>query len=252
MSKLLAAHQPNFLPYLGFFEKLRRSDLFVIRDEVLFIERDFHHRNRIRVNGEDNENDPQFSWIGVPVTKKRDYLRWIQIKMDAMKGKRHWKEEMAHQLRVSYGHTPYFDKHFDGLIDIVNNSSDSLVELNIDLTKYIARAFGINTPLIMASSLGLRPGNYTHKDPTPSEDIVAICEAVGANKYLSGNGATSYMKMEPFEKAGIEVMFQDFTHPVYAQSFKGFLPNMSAIDALFCVGEFPYSKHQNGITSRVA
>ena len=67
MEKIVSAHQPNFLPYLGFFDKMDKSDVFVIRDEVQFAERDYHHRNRIRINGPRN-NEPQCKWIRVPVT----------------------------------------------------------------------------------------------------------------------------------------------------------------------------------------
>jgi hypothetical protein len=89
----------------------------------------------------------------------------------------------------------------------------------------------------MASSLGLKPEHYEKSNA--SEDLVAICKALGADVYLSGSGGRGYLDLEPFKREGIEVRFQDYQHPVYEQAFPGFLPNMSAIDALFCLGGMP-------------
>src|SRR3989338_6913974 len=69
MGSVMAAHQPNFLPYLGFFDKMMSSDIFVIRDEVQFVERDFHHRNRIKIEGTDGTGAPRSKWLTVPVYK---------------------------------------------------------------------------------------------------------------------------------------------------------------------------------------
>ncbi len=244
MSKrVVAAHQPNFLPYLGFFDKMKSADVFVIRDEVLFAKRDFHHRNRIRINGNDNENNPQSSWVGFPVEEHGDYLLYIKIK-DANRGKRHWKQQLAHELKASYQGAPYFEKHFQNVVDMVNQSNGSLVDLNMALIGYLSKELGTESSVVMASKLGLKPEHYEKSNP--SDDLVAICREVGADVYLSGAGGKGYLEMEKFSKAGIEVQFQEYKHPVYAQHFAGFLPYMSAIDALFCLGRLPDGQGDDG------
>ena len=82
MSKplVVAAHQPNFMPYLGFFDKMNQCDIFVIRDECLYVKDDYHRRNRIRINGQNNETNPQFAWLSVPAIDSHDYIKHIQIK----------------------------------------------------------------------------------------------------------------------------------------------------------------------------
>lgn len=239
MSKItVAAHQPNFMPYLGFFDKLRKSDIFVIRDEVMFTKRDYHHRNRIRINGNDNLNKPQFHWIGVPVKDEKKYLQHIQINQDAKRGTRHWKKELEHELTTNYGTANYYDEHFTNLMEIVNNSGNSLTEMNMQIINYIASSFKINTNIIMASELGLRSDN-NDADSDPSQDLVDICKAVGGDVYLSGDGGKNYLDLTPFKKAGIDVKFQEYTHPIYEQNYDGFLENLSAIDALFCINAYP-------------
>lgn len=244
MSKIIAAHQPNFFPYLGFFDKLQKSDIFVIRDEVQFCKRDFHHRNKIRINGNDNENNPQSDWIGVPVIEKEDYLANISIK-DGMRGKRHWKKELQHSLRTSYQNTEFFDKYFPELSDLIENTPGSvpLVKFNMDVINYLNNAFGINKEMVMASSLGLKPREF-ERTFTASLDLAQICEALGGDVYLSGDGGRNYLDLEPFQSRRIEVAFQDYTHPVYEQAFPGFAPYMSAVDALFCLGSLPNHTHE--------
>ena len=235
--KIMAAHQPNFLPYLGFFDKLRRSDIFLIRDEVLYVKHDFHHRNKIRINSDNNYQNPKSKYIGVPVTDPHDYIKYVSIKDNGMRKNKPWKEEILHEIQVSYQHMPHFKKYFPQLKEIISASNGNLLSLNMNLISFISQNLGINTKIILASELGLKPEHYEKSDP--SEDLVKLCKAVGANVYLSGDGAREYLKLEPFQKEGIRVQFQNYKHPTYTQAFPGFVPFMSAIDALFCNGGIP-------------
>ena len=233
----VALHQPNFLPYLGFFDKLKKADLFVIRDEVLFVEKDYHQRNKIRINGNDNLNNPQSKWIKVPVVEEYDYIKCIKIKRDVVRQSLPWNARLIHEISASYNGAPYFNQYFPELKKIVDNSDEKLLSLNIKLIRFLMHSFDIKTKVIMASDLGLKGEHYQKSDA--SEDIVEICKAVGADVYLSGQGGANYLNLEPFKKEGIGVEFQKYDHPVYRQRFPGFVPFMSAIDALFCVGGVP-------------
>jgi hypothetical protein len=235
MSKVLSAHQPNFMPYLGFFDKMKQSDVFVIRDEVLFVKDDYHRRNKIRINGNDNVNNPQSKWLGVPVKDPHDYLKYAEISETGQK--KTWQQQLVHEVQTNYGRAAFFPQYFSQLRQIVESSGNGLVEFNMKVIEFLSRAFGITTPIVMASSLGLKPEHYEKSNA--SEDLVAICKALGADVYLSGSGGRGYLDLEPFKREGIEVRFQDYQHPVYEQAFPGFLPNMSAIDALFCLGGMP-------------
>src|SRR3989344_1596392 len=108
MSNVLSAHQPNFIPYLGFFDKMLSSDIFVIRDEVLYIEKEFHNRNRIRINGNDNKNNPQSKWISVPVIDPKGLIKHALIKKDAKIKDKLWNEALIKDIEVYYSKTPYF------------------------------------------------------------------------------------------------------------------------------------------------
>lgn len=239
MSKIVSAHQPNFLPYLGFFEKMKKSDIFVIRDECLFSKNTdaFHHRNKIRINSHDNINDAKWDWIGVPVNDPHDYIMHVPIKTESRVKNQPWAKHLLNQIHSQYCNSEYFSKFFHGFEKIFMNGHNKLSELNKELILFIRDAFGIKTDIIVASELGLKTAHYEKSDP--NKDLADICRALNADRYLSGDGGKKYLDLGIFEKSGILVEFQNYSHPIYRQNYPGFLPNMSSIDALFCIGRLP-------------
>lgn len=234
--KIVSAHQPNFLPYLGFFDKMKKSDIFVIRDEVQFVKKEFHNRNRIRINGNDKDN-PQSKWVSVPVYETNGLIKDINIKKDFNHKNKNWNELILHDIKVNYNKAPFFENFFCELEKIFDNSEDSLNLLNMKIIKFLAKVFEIKTKIIIASELNLKQLKNEKSDP--SQDLADICKALNCNIYLSGIGGKDYLNKNPFIKEGIKVEFQEYNHPTYKQVFNGFLPNMGAIDALFCCGKMP-------------
>lgn len=241
-SLVVAAHQPNFMPYLGFFDKMNQCDIFVIRDECLYVKDDYHRRNRIRINGQNNETNPQFAWLSVPAIDSHDYIKHIQIKDGPVLKGRTWKQNLIHEISAQYQTAPHFQEYFPELQRIIESSNNSLIDFNMQIIRFLSKVFGIEKQIVFASELGLKPSHYSESDGDASEDLVAICKKLGANVYLSGSGGRGYLNLSPFEREGIEVRYQDYSHPAYKQSFAGFIPNMAAIDALFCVGKMPESE----------
>jgi hypothetical protein len=234
--KIISAHQPNFIPYLGFFDKMSKSDIFVIRDEVLYMKKEFHNRNKIRILS----NKPQSKWISVPTDNPHNYILHTKIKNDCRIKNRPWHKFLLNEIKSNYANSPYFKDFFPKFEDILNNEDESLLKLNMKIINFLKDKFNINTKIILASELNLKPQNYQKSDA--STDLAKICEALNASTYLSGPGAKTYLSLNPFKQKNINVEFQEFTHPVYNQSGAPFLPNMAAIDALFHTGIFPILK----------
>src|SRR3989338_707273 len=234
---IAALHQPNFLPYLGFFDKMKKADLFLIRDEVLFVRKEYHQRNKIRINSNDNLNHPQSKWLKVPVFEQEDYIMNIGIDNRFLAGGKPWRENMLHEVKASYHGSIYFSEYFQGFSDIISGVDAGLLSLNMKLIDFLRTKFDIDTKIVLASKLGLKDAHYQKTDA--SLDIIDICKEVGAKTYLSGIGGKDYLDLKRFEEEGIKVDFQEYVHPTYKQRYPGFVSYMCALDALFNVGRFP-------------
>jgi hypothetical protein len=222
---IITIHQPNYLPYLGFFDKMEKADIFVIYDDAQFEKGEFQHRNRIRIyHG--------WKWLTVPVEKKRLPINEIRIKneVSTWKGVK-WANAHFKDISDNYKDTTYYSVYEEEIKRIYERGYDMLVDLNMELINFFRKAFAIDVEILFSSDLG-----FTSKS---SQRLVEIVEAFGGDVYLSGPKGRDYLDVSLFEKKGIKVEFQDFKHPVYKQRYEGFIPNMSAIDALFNVGEMP-------------
>ena len=235
---VISAHQPNFIPWLGFFDKMKKSNIFVIRDDVLFSSSSdsFQHRNKIRINGNKNLENPQWKWLTLPIEKKGDLIKNILIRRNTVKRKDEaWNVELLSSIEKNYRNSKFFNEYFPVFERIFDNSDETLLSLNMKIINFLKNVFGIDTKIVFASSLGLKYGEGENKNA--SEDLAKICEALGGKIYLSGSGGKDYLNLEPFRKRGIKLIFQEYVHPVYKQNYPGFLPNLSSIDVLFCAGK---------------
>jgi hypothetical protein len=212
--------QPSYLPWLGFFEQMQRSDQFVLYDDVQFTRRDWRNRNRIRVlEGS--------VWLTVPVIQKNKYEQsLLETKIDNSTS---WKRKHLETIRCHYSKTPFFDLHFPWCEKIFNREWDFLLDLSLETIQYLKGALKINTPLLRSSELG-QSGNKT-------ERLISICKQIGATQYLSGESAKNYISEKDFFDQGIELEYQEYQHPEYPQRYEGFVPFLSTIDLLFNCGD---------------
>lgn len=214
---IVAIHQPHYLPWLGYMDKLDRADAFVILDTVQFVRREYQNRNRIRTADGS-------TWLTVPV--KGSYQAQLQdITIDNEKD---WGRKHLQTLKLNYSRAPYFIEHLPFFIDTYAKRWEKLLPLCLHILDYLKEAFGITTPLHLASDLSARE--------EPTARLIDLCRALGADTYLSGGGGKNYMDLEMFQEAQIAVEFQDFNHPVYPQCFEPFEPAMASIDMLFNCG----------------
>jgi len=215
---IVAIHQPQYLPWLGYFDKIEKTDIFVILDNVQYKKNEWQNRNRIKTaNG--------WQWLTVPVQYKFPE-RIDQVKIN---NRIDWKRKHLNAIVINYGRSLYFNKYRSFFEGVYSQEWEYLVDINVCLINFLIKALGINTETLMASKLRLR------EDPT--DRLIDICKEVGANTYLAGKDGRNYMDIEKFEKENIKVIFQDFQHPIYNQLFGEFESYMSVIDILFNYGE---------------
>ena len=221
---IVSIAQPAYLPWLGYLDRIRRSDLHVVLDTVPMDHASrtkFANRNRVRTAD-------GWCWLTVPVLTKGEArhtpLRELEIVDDAP-----WAAKHLRTLEACYARAPFFATHEPFLRETYAAHWRRLEPLCRHLTDWLLAAFAVRTPLVAASTLGV--------GASKDELILGICREVGATTYVSGPFGRDYLREELFEQAGIEVVYDAFVHPVYQQVFPGFEPAMSAIDMLFNLGE---------------
>lgn len=212
----LTIHQPEHLVWLGLIKKIADADRFVVLDSVQFRKNYFQNRNKIRTKDD-------WMWLTVPVKKQAlaTLIKDIEISYDQQ-----WQDKYLKSLQVQYGMTPYFSTYYPAIESIIRKNHVYLADLNIELLQYILDAFGVSTPMIRSSTLGITAVGG-------SSVCLEISQKQGAQVYLAGPSGKEYLQLEDFEKEGIVVEFHAFEHPTYEQVHDGFIPYMASIDALF-------------------
>lgn len=212
--------QLSYLPWLGFFEQMHRSDQFVLYDDVQFTRRDWRNRNRIRVQ-------EGSAWLTVPVIQKNKYKQsLIDVKIDNSVS---WKRKHLETIRCHYSKTPFFDLYFPWCEKIFNGEWSYLLDLSLETIQYLKQELKINTPLLRSSEL-VESGNKTKR-------LISICKELKATHYLSGESARNYIIDSEFSRQNIKLEYQEYQHPEYPQRYDGFVPFLSTIDLLFNCGE---------------
>lgn len=210
----VTVHQPDFMPWLGFFARWRDSDLYVVLDDVQFLRRGWHHRDRIKTAA-----GP--AWLTVPVRKKG---RFEQLICDVEVEDGSWRRKHLAAIAAAYARAPRFAEVFPLLEEVYGRNHTRLMDLNLDLLRLFARLLGITTPTALASEHAIASSG--------TERLVALCQAHGADAYLTGTGSRDYLDESLFTARGIRVEWQEYTTTPYPQLHGEFTPRLSALDYL--------------------
>jgi hypothetical protein len=216
----LVVLQPGYLPWLGFFDQLRRSDVFVYYDDVQFDKHGWRNRNRIK-----GPKGPH--WLTVPILHKgRMGQRIDQVEIDP---RFPWAKKHLETIRQFYAKAPFLDRYLPELKSVIDRPWTSLVELDIELASVMADWLGVKREVYRSSRLAVEGDR--------NERLLNLCRHFGVSRYLSGNAAQNYLDQVLFQEAGIEVEWQNYQHPVYPQLHGAFEPALSTIDLLLNLGD---------------
>jgi hypothetical protein len=232
---IVTIHQPHFLPWLGYLHRMAQADLFVVLDHVQF-ERghaaSYQNRTRFRMHHRTPAGDAcEARWLTVPVVQRSHSERILDKEIDNRNVGAKWRGASLYAVvRHAYREAPSVHQHASALKDVLCAPWQRLVDLNLAALGYLREAFGIRTPLVRSSELGVSGAK--------SELVLNVCRAVGADVFLGGmGGSREYLDTSAFERAGIGVQWQAFEHPVYKQCGAApFMPGLSSIDFLFNCG----------------
>jgi hypothetical protein len=221
-ARTLVVLQPGYLPWLGFFDQMRRADVFVYYDDVQYDKNGWRNRNRVKSPA----GEPH--WLTVPVRVGSLGQRVNETEID---NRQPWARKHVGTLRQFYAKAPHLARHLPELEELLAGRRwGLLVELDIAVVALMCRWLGIERETARSSELKV--------EGERSERLLKLCEHFGARRYLSGNAAQSYLDEAAFEARGVRVVWQNYQHPVYPQQHGAFVPYLSALDlVLNCGGE---------------
>jgi hypothetical protein len=215
---VVAIHQPQYLPWLGYFDKLARCEVFCLLDTVQYKKNEFQNRNRIKTAD-------GWQWLTVPVT----YRFPQRIEEVGVNQTVDWQRKHLQALRTNYSKAPYFGTYIARFEEFYQQSYELLTEVNVECIRLLMDLLGLERKVVLSSSLQVET-----EDPTLR--LVEICQALDGDTYLSGRDGAKYMDLDTFHSHQLELAFQDFNHPEYPQCYGPFEPNLSVVDLLFNCG----------------
>jgi hypothetical protein len=215
---ILSGHQPVYLPGIILFNKIALSDAFMFVGHCQYTQKSWQTRNRIRLA------DGEY-WLSVPVKKSGRFGQSIN---DTEISHEYWKKKHLGSIRQAYAKRPYFNQYYPELEALFLKSTGSLGDLDIAIIRRIVAWLEIPTRILDSRDYAIA-GSKT-------DMLISMCEAVGADHYLSNEGSRDYVDEKAMADAGIQHCWQIFAHPVYSQGY-AFVENLSVIDLLFNVGQ---------------
>jgi hypothetical protein len=221
VSRTVVIHQPDFLPWLGFFHRMAQADLYIALDHAQFVSgtsRSWTHRDRIKT-----ASGPRWLSLSVRKAPLGTPISEIVLSSDGA-----WREANLNMVREAYRQAPYFGDVFPRLESLYAAGHERLVDMTIASIDLLSDMLGVRCRREPSSAMQPRGAS--------NEMLVDLLKKCSATHYLSGLGAKAYFDPSPFAGAGIEVIWQAFTHPVYPQLHGTFVPMLSAIDMLLNCG----------------
>jgi len=215
---IITIHQPDFLPWLGFFDRWQASDLYIILDDVQFLRRGWHHRDKIKTL-----DGPR--WLTVPVIKKNNFFQEIKdVKIDNAVN---WQKKHLRTIELNYKKADNFKGCFEEISRIYNKRYKFLIDFNVALLENVAKSLGIETPFLFSSSFCIKQAS--------SLKLVELVKAVQGTEYLTGLGSKDYLDEELFSYHKIKIVWQNYKQLKYPQLYGEFESKLSVIDYLMNV-----------------
>jgi len=218
--RTLVILQPGYLPWLGFFDQVMRSDVFIFYDDVQFDKNGWRNRNRIK-----SPRGPQ--WLTVPVRVRSLSQLISETDID---NRQPWGRKHIGTIKQFYAKAPFLNRYLPEMEALVLGKRwERLCDLNVAVVKLMCDWLGLKREIKRSSEIGIAGDR--------SERLLNLCLHAGANRYLSGNAAQAYLDVELFASHGIIVKWQNYQHPTYPQQHGEFLPFLSALDLLLNCGD---------------
>jgi hypothetical protein len=215
----VSIHQPNFFPWLGYFDKINRSEKFIFLTSSLRSKNDKYLTRTKILN---NNSKPQY--LSIPLGSQQILINQLMMPTDYK-----WKLKTLNIIKESYRNSYYFDEIYNDIEELLKHEHDYFVGFSINIIKFFILKLNIDTEIYVDNDFDQSFGESNQRN-------VKLCKIVGGNIYLSGNGAKVYNDHSFFKDNSLDLIYQDYIPPTYKQNSHKFIPGLSIIDVIFNCG----------------
>ena len=213
----VAIHQPNFMPWLGYFYKIWQSDIFIFLDDVQFIKTGSSYTNRVSIN-----ISGKSSYLTIPIKRGSGVQQINETEFLNQK----WKKKFMGTLQANYAKTPYFNKNREFIFELINFEADNLADYNINFIVAISEKLNLNTAFKKSSDF--------HIKTESTQRLIELIQGVNGDSYLSGEGGDNYQEHQQYRDANINLLYNKMPQFTYNQpKTESFIGGLSIIDAIF-------------------
>lgn len=214
--------QPSFVPWRGYFDQIRRADVFVFYDDVQYDKHGWRNRNQIKTAAGKQ-------WLTIPV-HSGGATTGTQIREVRIDWSKPWQRQHVGAITSAYGRAPHFREYVPLIESLYARRDEFLADLTISSTVQLARELGItHTRFVRSSELEGVTGRKT-------ERLIQILKLLGAGHYISGPSAREYVDSGAFEQAGIKLEYMKYDYPPYPQLYPPYDAQVTVLDLLFMTG----------------
>ncbi|NWG07803.1 MAG: WbqC family protein [Chloroflexi bacterium] len=214
--------QPSYIPWRGYFDQIRRADLFVFYDDIQYDKHGWRNRNQIKTH-------QGKKWITIPVHSKGN-TQGVPIKDVRIDWSKPWAKTHLKSITMSYSKAPYFERYLPLLESFFQRRDEFLADFTIETSIILARELGFTSTRFMRSS------ELSGIEGQKTDRVINVLKRVGATYYICGPSASSYMEPEKFAAAGIPFEYMQYNYPEYPQLYPPYDPYVTIFDTLFMVG----------------
>lgn len=223
MSKTCVVMQPTYIPWVGYFDLIDLSDVFVFYNDVQFLKRSWQSRNQIKtING------TQFLTIPTLTTNRDNLINEVKFCNDT-----HWAKKHLTSLFLSYKKSTYFEETFPFIEGLLMEEYEFFQDFNMGIIKEICAKIGISTPFVMSSDL-------TKTNAIKDHRLLEICLELNCDTYVSTPGSSDYIELinpeGAFRNSQVQLLYHNYSPVTYPQNFGSFISHLSIVDLLFNVG----------------
>jgi len=208
--------QPYFFPYIGYFQLIKATDLFIFYDDVNFITRGWINRNKVLVNGK-----PTYFTIPCKDASQNKLIYEVGVALTEKK-----TQKLLKTIYFSYKNAPYFESVYALIKDVLHTDVRNIAELSTQSVTTCMDYLDIGTDTKMSSE------QYENRSLDRADRLIDICKQEKATHYINAQGGKKLYEKTYFERQGIQLQFLEPEPIEYKQFGEVFEPYLSIIDVM--------------------